>query len=428
MTPLNRCCETNLRNWQRVIRNMAIGVSPSCCCEWDTLSVADAGGDQIVPFRHGSDGTLPYDPLSTGNVLVTFDGSNSHDPDNPANTGNGITAWDWSVIQPSGLPEGSEATHLYTAPGKKTVSLTVTDDDTPALMDKDDIEVTILSITPVAVIDGKSAELSVLHADDVTAWSWSALAPTGAWAPNEPNNVPSVTFADPTVSTAVIPLAKWFALPNRNCQISINQPGASLNSTYTVTSNVTLPSGNIIAVSTNFTVILPAPGGGVGIEFNNLTSYIGARNPANNNRWEYFGLGLISRGTTSLSDAVYVPTTSQFYNKIARHEQKHIDQFLTGIASQSHSLANLETWLNDRKPSNPNAIVPDSEKLYASSQVGLDEKVESAVKAFVVDQSTKLDQPPPRGGDSLSDQMEREAYHESDMEAPHYVYENCGRY
>ena len=43
--PIELSYEMKLGNWQRVIQNMAIGVSPSCCCEWDALSVTDASPD-----------------------------------------------------------------------------------------------------------------------------------------------------------------------------------------------------------------------------------------------------------------------------------------------------------------------------------------------------------------------------------------------
>lgn len=111
-----------------------------------SLPVANAGEDQIILL----------DPV-TNSVEVSFNGSGSTAPDGigaaPVITN---YAWDFSAPDPadSGTPSSvtgakPAATTTYYTLGVKTVTLTVTDNDDPALDDQDTVEVKVVKLTPV---------------------------------------------------------------------------------------------------------------------------------------------------------------------------------------------------------------------------------------------------------------------------------------
>ena len=92
--------------------------------------VAKAGADQTIYVGE----------------TVTFDGSQSHDPDDGTTPGQGINRyfWDYGDNTISGENPGSAPTHTYNQPGEFEVTLTVLDNDTPQGVDTD--KVTIDSI------------------------------------------------------------------------------------------------------------------------------------------------------------------------------------------------------------------------------------------------------------------------------------------
>jgi PKD repeat protein len=82
------------------------------------------------------------------NTPISFDGSGSHDPDDGTGSGQGITAWSWSF--PGGTPASATteiASTTYNTAGEKTVTLTVTDNDTPALEAIDTLTVTVIDFS-----------------------------------------------------------------------------------------------------------------------------------------------------------------------------------------------------------------------------------------------------------------------------------------
>ena len=95
-----------------------------------SFPVAKAGADQTIYVGE----------------TVTFDGSQSHDPDDGTTPGQGINRyfWDYGDNTISGENPGSAPTHTYNQPGEFEVTLTVLDNDTPQGVDTD--KVTIDSI------------------------------------------------------------------------------------------------------------------------------------------------------------------------------------------------------------------------------------------------------------------------------------------
>ena len=106
--------------------------------------VADAGEDRVVAID-----------TTTDSVTVSFDGSNSSDPDDgtSASVDDVITAWNWSftgtdLTQDSGSDTATTKTvdTPYRSAGVKTATLTVTDNDDPALDDEDMAEITVIDV------------------------------------------------------------------------------------------------------------------------------------------------------------------------------------------------------------------------------------------------------------------------------------------
>ena len=194
------------------------------------------------------------------------------------------------------------------------------------------IKVTVVSIKPQSVNDGENAQFTVLGASDATAYSWGWSAPKGA------KNDPKVTFSNPNSSITSVPRAKWFALANdpslpvKAC--GTNNEEASRSCKYTITCDITFPNTSVTATSF-LTVNVPWQQGG-GVEITIRATGHPAYDRKFNRRtglWEVTGLGTITRQITPLSAAVNVPASSHFYDKLAVHEQVHIDQYETGIAS-----------------------------------------------------------------------------------------------
>ena len=98
--------------------------------------VADAGDDQTIELDS-----------NTNSVNVSFDGSNSYDPDDGTNPGNGIVSYEWKFGDGS-TDSGATPSHTYTSTGTYTVTLTVTDDENQT--DSDRITVTVQTLPPVA--------------------------------------------------------------------------------------------------------------------------------------------------------------------------------------------------------------------------------------------------------------------------------------
>ena len=109
-----------------------------------SFPVADAGEDRVVDID-----------TTTNSVTVSFDGSNSSDPDDgtPQSVDDVITAWSWSftgtdLTQDAGSDTATTKTvdTPYRSAGVKTATLTVRDNDTPALDDEDTAEITVIDV------------------------------------------------------------------------------------------------------------------------------------------------------------------------------------------------------------------------------------------------------------------------------------------
>jgi PKD repeat protein len=136
--------------------------------------VALPGSDQTVALNT----TVDEDGVSTSSVTVHFDGSASYDPGDENIPGKGITAWKWDF--PGGDPvseTAATASTTYDTPGEKKVSLTVTDNDTPALQTTATLKVTVVKLTLTASGTPTRGESATYTA----AIQPSGLSPTFNW-------------------------------------------------------------------------------------------------------------------------------------------------------------------------------------------------------------------------------------------------------
>ena len=272
----------------------------------------------------------------------------------------------------------------------------MTDNDTPALVATATLTVNVVSIEPQTVNDGARAGFTVLGDTGAVAWSWD-------WrAPDEAGNSPNVTFSPPNMRTTWVPNAKWFALPNRACKISEQEPAASTSCVYTITCEIVFPTTTSFTATSSLTVnvpwtnpagqVRPGFGGTLKTKYNNATQL-----------WEVTGLGSLER---VIDKTVFIPLSSQFYNGADRHEQVHYEQYDTGIASSYYTLNDL--WQNHLQGlSDPNRGI-----------LGI--RIQNGIRSFLDAEDERITPLIPR--------MEADAYRVSDQISPQYVYQNCGRY
>jgi glycerol kinase len=119
--------------------------------------------------------------------------------------------------------------------------------------------------------------------------------------------------------------------------------------------------------------------------------------------WFVSGQGTAVRKT--YAKIIYVPSTSQFYNKVSKHEEKHELQVSSGIASQLWLVSNFMNQIS---------------AFTDSTEAGLRTKINNAALAW---DSTQL-----AAWNAMRTQAEQEAYAVSDPLNPQYAFQNCGRY
>ena len=130
--------EPEAQEWEQTYRSGFLPITV------DSYPVADAGEDRVVDID-----------TTTNSVTVSFDGSNSSDPDDgtSASVDDVITEWEWAftgtdLTQDAGSDTATTKTvdTPYRSAGVKTATLTVRDNDTPALDDEDTAEITVIDV------------------------------------------------------------------------------------------------------------------------------------------------------------------------------------------------------------------------------------------------------------------------------------------
>lgn len=251
---------------------------------------------------------------------------------------------------------------------------------------------------PATANDGDTVTFSVTtEGGTPTAYQWSFQSPSGA------GNNPQVNFASPTSASTTAP-AKWFANPNSDCATSPPAPSAShpyYNSKYKIKIKVTFQGGSEVTKDKDFTVnawwdpagsVAPATiSGGVRRGYDNLGRLYVVVNS-----------GTMARTTNPA--VINVPTTSQFYNKMLRHEQEHVRQWQSGLYKDIWTVAGFM------------AVIAN---FTDRTDAGLLQQINNAFLAWDMQQLQDYL--------NAKSAAEIEAYNVSDLLAPQYAYQRCGQ-
>lgn len=252
--------------------------------------------------------------------------------------------------------------------------------------------------------DGDSAATFSINVQsgNAVSFEWAASWPSGS------GNSPSVSFASPTLQSTTTD-AHWFANPDLACPAA-SQVVAQRTGMYTIKGTATFDSGKTKSATAKLGVNASwDPGGttsGGTISGSALIEKVG-------DTWKVTSKGDLAKKFTSRAGLgaapeiiINVPASSQFYDKIVTHEGVHRDQWSSG---------RLFGDLYD--PDRYYALIRD---LTASTFDELNSLTATAFITFLESEDTKRN--------ALASAAEKEAYDVSDMQAPRYLYQNCGRF
>ena len=190
----------------------------------------------------------------------------------------------------------------------------------------------VMKVTMSAAIackDGDTPTFSVtVTGGTPTAYKWSFTAPSGA------GNNPNVTF-NPDNAASTTTNCRWFAKPNDPCT-------ASFDATYTIKCKVSFGNKNKTVQTTLTVNAFWNPAGAVAsptISGAPTHGFDSARQ-----LWVITGPGTLTRNLPART--IYVPATSQFFSKTEAHENKHMDQWATGLLSDLLQISSLMARLS----------------------------------------------------------------------------------
>ena len=251
---------------------------------------------------------------------------------------------------------------------------------------------------PATAKDGDMVTFSVTtQGGTPTAYLWSFESPNGA------GNSPQVNFTASTSGTTNAK-AHWFANPNSDCATSPPDPSAShpyYNSRYKIKIKVTFQDGREITKEKDFTVnAWWSPAGSVAP----ATNSGGIQTGFDNTRMLFVVINSGTMARTTYPAVISIPTASQFYNKTLRHEEKHELQWQSGLFK--------DIWAVSRFM----AVVSN---FTATTSAGLTQQIN---QAFVTWDAQQL-----QDYRNNFNAAEIEAYTISDLLAPQYAYQRCGR-
>lgn len=258
-------------------------------------------------------------------------------------------------------------------------------------MDSGGVNVDDFQMSPAQVIDDGSQgsfSMTILNGTAQSyQWSWSA--PQGA------GNNPNVNFTAATAAQTNTD-GHWFASPNVVC--------APMSSVYTITGKVHFSDGQDLSKNTTLTVNVPWDVAGQTsnppITGGPSTGYDPVRQ-----LWVVLDKGTWTRGQPNVQ--IFVPASSQFYNKTVAHENKHAQQWISGLMSDLYQIEGPGSAME--------AVSSVTDPDYAT----FSQKLLNAFNAWANNQSAQADARKP--------QAETEAHAVSDPIAPQYLYQNsCG--
>jgi hypothetical protein len=256
------------------------------------------------------------------------------------------------------------------------------------------------------ITDGEQGSFSIaVTSGTASGYHWSFSAPSAA------GNSPNVNFTTPNAASTNTD-GHWFALPNNACPPN---PTAQNFSIYTITGTVTFSAGGSLSKSTFLNVLVPAVGGRTYSSIQNVSGLPGmvADNPDGTGTWHVSGTGSLARVVPTnvvgpMGYEIFVPTTSQFYNKVFQHEQVHVASWIQGPGHLMGDLYVVQTYF---------AQLAD---LTGTSQDDLTQKIIAAKATLIAQDHDRYM--------ARKNQGEHDALAVSDPINPQYLYQNCGVY
>ena len=209
------------------------GVSPFCTYSAHgektvTLTVTDSGGDtdsdtmtvtvNAPPVADAGGDKEVYLNSNTNSVTVSFDGSNSYDPDG------GPLTYAWSFGDGS-TGSGATPSHTYTSSGTYTVTLTVMDDE--QVEDSDSLIVTVQP-DPGVLTSGPGPERTVDVGTIVTFDGSGSYAPVGRTITSYSWNFGS--DATPATGTGDKPSCTYSAHGEKTVTLTVTDSGGDTDS------------------------------------------------------------------------------------------------------------------------------------------------------------------------------------------------------
>ena len=365
--------------------------------------VVEAGSDQIV---------------SQG-ATVKFTGSVSNAPASV------VLNYKWTFgdeQNPTAVGNGRMVSYTYTTYGDKTVKLTVsyTGTDGKQVEGSDTLKVKVIFIEPKTVNDGERVEFQVLGAWDATSFAWYSRYPRKA------GNEPGVEFSPDYLYWTAIERAKWFAWPNRAC--GPENLVARRSSEYEIFCDLTFPGLRPFTATATLTVTVPVEwtkeAGGVipAVEIDyGETEYVTEIDELGNTIWKIKPETL--KATRTLRQEFNIPNSSYFYDKMRRHEDRHVEQFNSGgIAADLYNVpATLWNYSLVKRPDNPLEDDGISLKFAQGTSKGLLRlSMGVRLQRFRDEEDVRLEK--------RRAELERDAYMISDGIPPQYIFQRCGRF
>jgi hypothetical protein len=192
-------------------------------------------------------------------------------------------------------------------------------------------------------------------------------------------------------------MAFWYSTGHDIC-------GIDFASTYRIKVRVTFDDGEQVTKAASFVVRVDKNWGG-NVDPPAVRGAPEIRFDEKLKRWFITGSGTLKRVPNPLK--MRIPRTSQFYEKVMKHEQVHVKQFENGILSDLFRVDSLMKWLQK-------ANLSDTERQ------PLEQKIFAEISNWKQGQQQAMMKRLPAA--------EREAYAVSDQIAPRYIFQNCGRY
>jgi hypothetical protein len=246
----------------------------------------------------------------------------------------------------------------------------------------------ILPISSQNINDGDTGSFSVTVTGGIpTSYTWSYTLPIG----NNSNN-PEVTFTTPNAAQTSTD-GHWYA--------SASQCDSSLNPVYKIAVTVGFSYGGPLSGNSYLQVKVPWVPKGAETSQATITGYpqtIGMLGS-----WYVLSPGTLQR--TQPLTTFDVPQTSQFFHKVATHEQVHLNQWVgDGTFAKLFQVADLYAQLVN---------------LSDTTEAGLDGQIAKKIYDYIVAQNAIYTAGIPAA--------EAEAYRASDTMAPLYIYQSaCG--